>query len=207
MYCDVWGNLRGAQDTEKMSSWVVDESWLSLGSLQRPNRSNPAFLVAFLVTPHVILRLSKSFKFTTGCWFWQIIINYFSYTISRKQWSMINTTFFVFITSAHVFRHLFRFFFQTPPGLRNGAPAEPWLPGDLPRDFLWDAARVAALLDIRQMIGPRSEPQDQWWKKRVFCWGTVKLFEAGVRNLMTKLLTDFLVEADFFDVLWLYVVA
>lgn len=48
-----------------------------------------------------------------------------------------------------------RFF---PP--RNGAPEEPWLPGDLPRDVLWDGARVAALLDIRQMIGPRSEPQD-----------------------------------------------
>ena len=43
---------------------------------------------------------------------------------------------------------------------RNGAPEEPWLPGDLPRDVLWDGARVAALLDIRQMIGPRSEPQD-----------------------------------------------
>ena len=30
---------------------------------------------------------------------------------------------------------------------RNGAPEEPWLPGDLPRDVLWDGARVAALLD------------------------------------------------------------
>ena len=46
--------------------------------------------------------------------------------------------------------------FQKP---RNGAPSEPWLPGDIPRDILCDGARVAALLDIRQMIGPRSEPQ------------------------------------------------
>lgn len=47
------------------------------------------------------------------------------------------------------------------PWLLNGAPEEPWLPGDLPRDVLWDGARVAALLDIRQMIGPRSEPQER----------------------------------------------
>lgn len=47
------------------------------------------------------------------------------------------------------------------PWLLNGAPSEPWLPGDIPRDILCDGARVAALLDIRQMIGPRSEPQER----------------------------------------------
>ena len=31
-----------------------------------------------------------------------------------------------------------------------------WLPLDVPRDILYDGARVAALLDIRQMIGART---------------------------------------------------
>ncbi|CAK9061568.1 DNA-directed RNA polymerase IV subunit 1 (DNA-directed RNA polymerase D subunit 1) (AtNRPD1a) (Nuclear RNA polymerase D 1a) (Protein RNA-DIRECTED DNA METHYLATION DEFECTIVE 3) (Protein SILENCING DEFECTIVE 4) (Protein SILENCING MOVEMENT DEFICIENT 2) (RNA polymerase IV subunit 1a) (POL IV 1a) [Durusdinium trenchii] len=46
------------------------------------------------------------------------------------------------------------------PWLLN-AGDEPWLPMDLPRDLLCDGARVAALLDIRQMIGARSEPQER----------------------------------------------
>jgi len=47
------------------------------------------------------------------------------------------------------------------PWLLNNAVVEPWLPTDVPRDILYDGARVAALLDIRQMIGPRSEPQER----------------------------------------------
>uniref|UniRef100_A0A7S0BC65 PCIF1 WW domain-containing protein n=1 Tax=Pyrodinium bahamense TaxID=73915 RepID=A0A7S0BC65_9DINO len=47
------------------------------------------------------------------------------------------------------------------PWLLNNALPEPWLPLDVPRDILYDGARVAALLDIRQMIGPRSEPQER----------------------------------------------
>jgi len=47
------------------------------------------------------------------------------------------------------------------PWLLNNASPEPWLPMDVPRDILYDGARVAALLDIRQMIGPRSEPQER----------------------------------------------
>lgn len=47
------------------------------------------------------------------------------------------------------------------PWLLNGAAAEPWLPLEIPRDILYDAARVAALLDIRQMIGARNEPQER----------------------------------------------
>lgn len=47
------------------------------------------------------------------------------------------------------------------PWLLNNALPEPWLPLDVPRDILYDGARIAALLDIRQMIGPRSEPQER----------------------------------------------
>lgn len=47
------------------------------------------------------------------------------------------------------------------PWLLNNATPEPWLPLDIPRDILYDGARVAALLDIRQMIGPRTEPQER----------------------------------------------
>lgn len=47
------------------------------------------------------------------------------------------------------------------PWLLNNAEPEPWLPLDVPRDILYDGARVAALLDIRQMIGPRTEPQER----------------------------------------------
>jgi len=47
------------------------------------------------------------------------------------------------------------------PWLLHNAALEPWLPLDVPRDILYDGARVAALLDIRQMIGPRSEPQER----------------------------------------------
>jgi len=47
------------------------------------------------------------------------------------------------------------------PWRLNHAPPEPWLPLDVPRDILYDGARVAALLDIRQLIGPRSEPQER----------------------------------------------
>lgn len=32
---------------------------------------------------------------------------------------------------------------------------------DVPDDILWDGSRVAALLDIRQMIGARNEPQER----------------------------------------------
>eukprot|EP00401_Gymnodinium_catenatum_P004824 CAMPEP_0117548600 /NCGR_PEP_ID=MMETSP0784-20121206/47733_1 /TAXON_ID=39447 /ORGANISM="" /LENGTH=562 /DNA_ID=CAMNT_0005345561 /DNA_START=59 /DNA_END=1747 /DNA_ORIENTATION=- len=39
------------------------------------------------------------------------------------------------------------------------APVQPC--GDVPDDILWDGARVATLLDIRQMIGARSEPQER----------------------------------------------
>lgn len=47
------------------------------------------------------------------------------------------------------------------PWLMNDALPEPGLPLDVPRDILHDGARVAALLDIRQMIGARSEPQER----------------------------------------------
>jgi len=47
------------------------------------------------------------------------------------------------------------------PWLLHNVPSEPWLPLDVPRDILYDGARVAALLDIRQMIGPRTEPQER----------------------------------------------
>jgi len=47
------------------------------------------------------------------------------------------------------------------PWLLNNIPAEPWLPLDVPRDILYDGARIAALHDIRQMIGSRSEPQER----------------------------------------------
>jgi len=47
------------------------------------------------------------------------------------------------------------------PWLLNNAVSEPWLPLDVPRDILYDGARIAALLDIRQMIGARSEPQER----------------------------------------------
>ncbi|CAE7940167.1 metH, partial [Symbiodinium necroappetens] len=48
------------------------------------------------------------------------------------------------------------------PWLLNNSAPEPWLPLDVPRDILYDGARVAALLDIRQMIGARSEPQERF---------------------------------------------
>lgn len=47
------------------------------------------------------------------------------------------------------------------PWLLNNADPEPWLPLNTPRDILHDAARVAALLDIRQMIGAWNEPQER----------------------------------------------
>lgn len=47
------------------------------------------------------------------------------------------------------------------PWLLNNASPEPWLPLDMPRDILHDAARIAALLDIRQLIGARTEPQER----------------------------------------------
>jgi len=47
------------------------------------------------------------------------------------------------------------------PWLLNNAVPEPWMPLDVPRDILYDGARVAALLDIRQMIGSRTEPQER----------------------------------------------
>jgi len=47
------------------------------------------------------------------------------------------------------------------PWLLHNATPEPWLPLDMPRDILYDGARVAALLDIRHMIGPRTEPQER----------------------------------------------
>lgn len=45
--------------------------------------------------------------------------------------------------------------------LNNSEQLDPWLPLDVPRDILYDGARVAALLDIRQIIGARSEPQER----------------------------------------------
>lgn len=51
--------------------------------------------------------------------------------------------------------------FEAFPWLLNNAVSEPWLPLDVPRDILYDGARIAALLDIRQMIGARSEPQER----------------------------------------------
>eukprot|EP00927_Polykrikos_kofoidii_P085235 TRINITY_DN920_c0_g1_i1.p1 TRINITY_DN920_c0_g1~~TRINITY_DN920_c0_g1_i1.p1 ORF type:complete len:917 (-),score=149.72 TRINITY_DN920_c0_g1_i1:137-2887(-) len=47
------------------------------------------------------------------------------------------------------------------PWLLNNAIPEPWLPLDVPRDILYDGARIAALLDIRQLIGAKSEPQER----------------------------------------------
>lgn len=47
------------------------------------------------------------------------------------------------------------------PWLLHHAPPEPWLPLDVPGDILHDGARVAALLDIRQLIGSRNEPQER----------------------------------------------
>lgn len=47
------------------------------------------------------------------------------------------------------------------PWLLNKCQPEPWLPLDIPRDILYDGARVAALLDIRQIIGSKSEPQER----------------------------------------------
>lgn len=48
------------------------------------------------------------------------------------------------------------------PWLLNHSVPSPWLPlSDVPRDILYDGARIAALLDIRQMIGPRTEPQER----------------------------------------------
>eukprot|EP00435_Cladocopium_sp_Y103_P012612 s2706_g3.t1 len=47
------------------------------------------------------------------------------------------------------------------PWLLNNSSLDPWLPLDVPRDILYDGARVAALLDIRQMIGARTEPQER----------------------------------------------
>jgi len=44
--------------------------------------------------------------------------------------------------------------------LHKGIP-EPWMPLDTPRDILYDAARVVAILDIRQIIGARDEPQER----------------------------------------------
>lgn len=41
------------------------------------------------------------------------------------------------------------------PWLLNDTVPQTWLPlSDMPRDILYDGARIAALLDIRQMIGP-----------------------------------------------------
>mmetsp|Transcript_62204 Transcript_62204/g.161342 ORF Transcript_62204/g.161342 Transcript_62204/m.161342 type:complete len:460 (-) Transcript_62204:1018-2397(-) len=47
------------------------------------------------------------------------------------------------------------------PWLLHNSIPEPWLPLDVPRDILYDGARVAALLDIRQMIGGKNEPQER----------------------------------------------
>lgn len=47
------------------------------------------------------------------------------------------------------------------PWRLHGAEPGPWLPLETPRDILYDGARVAALLDIRQLIGPRTEPQER----------------------------------------------
>mmetsp|Transcript_18380 Transcript_18380/g.50435 ORF Transcript_18380/g.50435 Transcript_18380/m.50435 type:complete len:764 (+) Transcript_18380:316-2607(+) len=47
------------------------------------------------------------------------------------------------------------------PWLIHNVTPEPWLPHDVPRDILYDGARVAALLDIRQLIGAKSEPQER----------------------------------------------
>ena len=38
----------------------------------------------------------------------------------------------------------------------NNSALDPWLPLDVPRDILYDGARVAALLDLRQIIGART---------------------------------------------------
>lgn len=47
------------------------------------------------------------------------------------------------------------------PWLLHKAKPTPWLPMDLPRDVLYDGARVAALLDIRHMIGSNRESQER----------------------------------------------
>lgn len=47
------------------------------------------------------------------------------------------------------------------PWLLNSSLLEPWLPLDVPRDILYDGARISALLDIRQMIGANIEPQER----------------------------------------------
>mmetsp|Transcript_57494 Transcript_57494/g.136763 ORF Transcript_57494/g.136763 Transcript_57494/m.136763 type:complete len:611 (-) Transcript_57494:126-1958(-) len=47
------------------------------------------------------------------------------------------------------------------PWLLNNATWEPWMPLEVSRDILYDAARVTALLDIRQMMGSRSEAQER----------------------------------------------
>lgn len=47
------------------------------------------------------------------------------------------------------------------PWLLNNTTPEPWLPLDVPRDILYDGARIAALLDIRQLIGSQPEPQER----------------------------------------------
>lgn len=48
----------------------------------------------------------------------------------------------------------------TFPWLLNNADPEFWLPLEAPRDILFDASRVCALLDVRQMIGSNNEPQE-----------------------------------------------
>ena len=47
--------------------------------------------------------------------------------------------------------------------LRDDAPAQP--EAEVPRDVLYDGARVAAILDIRQMLGASSEVQDRIFKR------------------------------------------
>mmetsp|Transcript_27760 Transcript_27760/g.64135 ORF Transcript_27760/g.64135 Transcript_27760/m.64135 type:complete len:589 (-) Transcript_27760:184-1950(-) len=47
------------------------------------------------------------------------------------------------------------------PWLLNNVTPAPWMPLDVSRDILYDAARVAAILDIRQMMGSRSEAQER----------------------------------------------
>jgi len=47
------------------------------------------------------------------------------------------------------------------PWLLNKSPQGPFRPSDTPRDILFDAARIAALLDIRQMIGSTPEAQER----------------------------------------------
>lgn len=47
------------------------------------------------------------------------------------------------------------------PWLLNNAAEEPWLPLDVPRDILYDGARIVALLDVRQIIGGGNEAQER----------------------------------------------